>query len=703
MVNTNSINEIAEEEIMKHVVGIDIGGTFTDLACIDEEGNLTITKAPSTPADPGIGVMDGLTKIAESFEESLQEYLPKVVRLSHGTTVSTNTVLTGTGAKVGLLCTKGFRDILEIRFGIRENVYDYTIPQPKPLVPRYLRMPIEERYKWNGEELVPLNEDEVRKACKYFKDQEVESVAVCFLWSFKYPDHERRAAEIVREELPDVYVCSSVDVQPEVREYWRMSTTVLNAYVGPALSKYMNKLVDDLNNAEFKGKMLVTQSNAGVISPGVACGQAVRTLLSGPASGPGAGLFLTEPLNIKNLITIDMGGTSFDICLVKNGAPMMAVESKVSGVYHLRLPLIDVNTIGAGGGSIAWLDELKVLHVGPRSAGADPGPACYGKGATEPTMTDADLVLGYLNPDYFLEGEIKLDKELAEKAIKEKIADPLGIDLVEAAASIKAILDHTMVDGIATVSVRRGEDPRKYALVVAGGAGPVHAASLAKKLRIKHLVIPRWSSVFCALGGAIADIRHDYVTSIISLTSAINPKVLSQTYTEMQKTGDETLEMEGVNTENKYFEGSIDMRYEAQYHEIEIPVELSELTEEGMPVITERFHRRHEELYGYRDVTDTEMINLRLAACGKAITPPRKKQDIVSKDASKHMKMRRDVYFAEDGGFIPTPIYDGDAMEIGNLVYGPAVIEQGTATIVVPPNARLEVNSYGDYEMELQE
>ncbi len=688
---------------MKYVAGIDIGGTFTDMAVIDEEGNLMITKTPSTPSDPGMGVMNGLAKVAESFGEDLKDYLPKVMRLSHGTTVSTNTVLTATGAKVGLLCTKGFRDILEIRFGIRENVYDYTTAQPKPLVPRYLRVPIEERYKWNGEELAPLNEEEVREACRYFKEQEVEAVAICFLWSFKYSDHERRAAEIVREELPEAYVCASVDVQPEVREYWRMSTTVLNAYVGPALSKYMKKLVDELDKAEFKGKMLITQSNAGVISPDVACEQAVRTLLSGPASGPGAGLYLTEPLNINNLITIDMGGTSFDICLVKNGKPMMAVSSEVSGVYHLRLPLIDVNTIGAGGGSIAWLDELNVLHVGPQSAGADPGPACYDRGATEPAMTDADLVLGYLNPDYFLGGEIKLNRELAEKAIKEKIADPLGIDVVEAAASIKTILDHTMVDGIATVSVRRGEDPRRYALVVAGGAGPVHAASLAKKLRIKHLVIPRWSSVFCSLGGAIADVRHDYVTSIVSLTSAVNPQTLREVYDGMKQTGDETLEIEGVEADKRYFEGSIDMRYEAQYHEIEIPVEVSELTEEGVPTIVERFHQRHEELYGYRDVTDTEMINLRLAACGRVVTPARKKQDVVSKDVSDHMKMRREVYFTEDGGFIPTPIYDGDAMEIGNLVYGPAVVEQRTTTIVVPPKAKLEVNAYGDYVMELEE
>jgi N-methylhydantoinase A len=427
----------------------------------------------------------------------------------------------------------------------------------------------------------------------------------------------------------------------------------------------------------------------------------VRTLLSGPASGPGAGLFLTKPLNINNLITIDMGGTSFDVCLVKEGVPMMATNSAVGGVYHLRLPLVDVNTIGAGGGSIAWLDSFKVLHVGPQSAGADPGPACYGKGSMEPTMTDANLLLGYLNPDYFLGGQIKLNPELAKKAIKEKIADPLAMDTVEAARSIKAILDHSMVDGISTVSVRRGEDPRKYILVVAGGAGPVHAASLAKELGIRHLIIPRWSSVFCALGGTIADIRHDYVSSIISLTSAVDPATVKGIYAALKKRGNETLEREAIVEEDRYFKGSLDMRYEAQYHEIEVPVDEKELTKEGIARIVDRFHQRHEELYGYRDVTDTEMINLRLTACAKVVEPHRKAEPSLTRDESKHLKMKRDVYFEEAKGFVSTPVYNGDGMEVGSVVYGPAVVEQRNTTIVVPPRARLEVNPYGDFAMEL--
>lgn len=688
---------------MKYVVGIDIGGTFTDLISIDQGGASKVVKTPSTPKDPGVAVMEGLVKLAKEYGKSLEEFMPDLERLSHGTTVSTNTVLTWTGAKVGLLCTKGFRDELEIRFGTREDVYDYRVAQPPALAPRYLRVPIEERYKWDGEEVAPLNEDEVRKACKYFKEQGVEAVAVCFLWSFRYPGHENRAAEIVREELPDIYVTASTEVQPEVREYWRMSTTVLNAYVGPALSKYMKHLVEEMDSTGFEGTMLITQSNAGVMSPDMACQQAVRTLLSGPAGGPRAGIFFTRPLGIENLITIDMGGTSFDVSLVKAGQPMMSLQSAVGGVYHLKLPQIDVHTIGAGGGSIAWIDQFGALHVGPRSAGADPGPACYGKGSSEPTITDADVVLGYLNPDYFIGGEIKLHRDLAEKAIKEKIADPLGMSTIEAARAIKVISDHAMVDGMSTVSVRRGEDPRKYTLVVAGGAGPVHAASLARELHITKLVIPKMSSIFCAVGGLIADLRHDFVTSTISRTSLLDPAWLRAAYEDMKEKGNSVLEGEDIPEGSRYFVISADMRYESQYHEIEIPIEEEELSKEGIPVIVEKFHRRHEELYAYRDVTDTEMVNLRLAAFGRVTTPRRVEMPFVSTDASGYIKTTRDVYFEDDGGFIPTPIYDGNALEVGNIVEGPAILEQKTTTTVIPTGARAEVTSFGDFLVELPE
>jgi len=633
----------------------------------------------------------------------LKDFLEEIVRICHGTTVSTNTVLTWTGAKVGLLCTKGFRDILGIRFGIRENPYDYTIPAPKALSPRYLRMPIEERIKWNGDIVTPLNEAQVRDACSYLREQGVDAVAVCFIWSFKNPIHEQRAVEICRQELPDKYVCGSCEIQPEVREYWRMSTTVISAYVGPALSRYLKHLVSTLEENGFKGQLLITQSNAGVITPEVAMQQAVRTVLSGPACAPAAAAYIAGPLEMDSLITVDMGGTSLDVCLIKDGHPWMRLDSAVGDVYHMRLPLIDIHTIGAGGGSVAWLDKMKALHVGPQSAGAEPGPACYDRGGTDPTSTDADVVLGYLNPDYFLGGEIKLVRELAEKAIKEKVAEPLGMSVKEAAKAIRTIIDHNMVDGISVVSVQRGEDPRKYTLVAAGGAGPVHAASLAKTLGIKRILVPRSSSIFCALGGIIADLRHDFVKSVIARSNTADLEMLRAHFKEMEALGDFYLQKEGIASHDRYYGRSLDMRYKGQFHEVEVTMDEDEatLSKEAVESLVKKFNNKHEELYAYRDDVETEIINLRLAAYGKVVTPMRKKQDFVTRDAAPHIKGKRDVYFEDRDSFIPTPIYNGDAMEVGNEVKGPAIVEQRTTTIVIPPKAWLEVTSYGDYIMHL--
>ncbi len=687
---------------MKYVVGIDTGGTFTDLICVDEEGASIIIKTPSTPEDPSKAVVNGLNDMAVKLAKDLPGLLSDVTRICHGTTVTTNTVLTWTGAKVGLICTKGFRDTLGIRFGIRETPYDYTIPAPKALSPRYLRVPIEERIKWNGEVVKPLNEAEVREACQYFKAQGVEAIVVGFVWSFKNPTHERRAVEICREELPDVYVCGSCDVQPEIREYWRISTATLNAYVGPNLSGYLKNLVKTLKESGFQGQLLVTQSNAGVIFPEIAIEQAVRTILSGPACGPAAAAYLAFPLDLRNLITIDMGGTSLDVCLIKDGQPCTALETAVAGVYHLKLPLIDVHTIGAGGGSIAWLDKMNVLHVGPQSAGAVPGPVCYNKGGTEPTSTDADLVLGYLNPDYFLGGEMSVDIESARTAIKEKIADPLGIDVITAARSIRKVIDHSMSDAISQVSVERGEDPRKYTLVAAGGAGPVHVADLARPLGINQILISRTSSIFCALGSIIADLRHDLVRSVVVKTNQAGADKLNTTFRDMKTVGDGYLEREGIVADDRYYGKSIDMRYKGQFHEVELPITEAELTDEGIESIVADFHKKHEELYAYRDIVETEMINLRLAACGKVVTPSRKAIVEKSSDAAKYVKDKRDVYFEKKFGFVPTTIYDGDNMVAGNIVEGPAIIEQKTTTVVVPPMARLEVTEYGDYLVKLK-
>ncbi len=688
---------------MEYTVGVDTGGTFTDLICVGEDGGSTVVKTSSTPHDPSRAVIEGLRRAAEKRDLSFRDFLGRITRICHGTTVSTNTVLTWNGAKVGLLTTKGFRDTLGIRFGIRETPYDYTIPAPAPLAPRYLRMPITERLKWNGEELTPLAEDEVRAACRSLAKEGVEAVVVGFLWSFKNSSHERRAVEICREELPGAYVVGSCDIQPEIREYWRISTAVISAYVGPNLANYLGNMVQTLRENGFRGELLITQSNAGVMFPEIAMEQAVRTVLSGPACAPAAAAYVASPLDLRDLITVDMGGTSFDVCLIKDQKPATALETAVGGVYHMRLPVVDVHTIGAGGGSIAWLDQMKMLHVGPQSAGADPGPACYGRGGEEPTSTDADLVLGYLNPDFFLGGEMTVDRSLAERSLKTKIADPLGLDVVGAARAVRKIIDHSMSDAISEVSVQRGEDPRRYVLVAAGGAGPVHVAALARLLGVKSIMIPRDSSIFCAIGSIIADLRHDLVKSVVVKTASADAGALNAAFDDLRTLGDGYLGREGISPDDRYYRRSIDMRYKGQFHEVELPVADGDLTAQTIDRIVEDFHRRHEELYAYRDNTETEMINVRVAACGRVAPPVR---NVVGngagRDASRYVKGRRNVYFEEASDFVSTSIYDGDHMTAGNIVHGPAVIEESTTTIVVPPGARLEVTDYGDYMMTLQ-
>ena len=693
---------------MKYVIGVDVGGTFTDLVCLDEQGNALLTKTPSTPADPSVAIMNGISKISGMLGKDAATLLKETSRITHGTTVSTNTVLTWTGAKVGLLTTKGFRDILGIRFGIRETPYDFTVPQPDTLCPRYLRMPIEERIDFDGKEVLPLNEDDVLKACAYLKSQDVEAVAICFLWSFKYQEHEKRALEICRGELPGVYLCASCEIQPEIREYWRMSTTVINAYVGPKLSHYLTHLSKSLKEIGFDGQLLITQSNAGVIFPEVAIEQAVRTVLSGPACAPAAAAYAGKPMDLKNVITVDMGGTSFDVCLIKDGKPVTALESAVGGVYHMKLPLVDVRTIGTGGGSIAWLDKMNVLHMGPQSAGADPGPACYGKGGQEPTSTDADVILGYLDPDYYLGGEMKLHPDLARKAVKEKIAEPLKMDVTEAAWSMKQIIDHHMIDGISIVSVQRGEDPRKYTLVVAGGAGASHAANLASVIGIKRMLIPKSSSVFCALGGVIADVRHDFVRSVPGIAAKMDLGKMNYAFEEMKSVGDGYLKKEGVSVKDRYYHRSLDMRYKGQYHELEVSLttDLDQASTSAVDAgiieeLVEQFHEMHESLYSYRDAAEIEILNLRLSAFGKVHTPEIKEEPFVSRDSEPHRKGQREAYFQESGGFTATSVYDGETMEVGNVVEGPAIVELKTTTIVVPPKANLEVTPFGSFLVEL--
>ncbi len=688
---------------MRYRIGIDVGGTFIDLLLIDMETRSMVSHKVMMDRDTVDCIVDGLTFLAGKIGHTLNGMLKNTEFIFHGTTATTNVILTRKGAKTALITTEGFRDYIDMQKGVKrpEYIFDLKKGKEKPLIPRFLVFPVGERIDASGEILSDLRIEDLEKTRRRITDLKVESVAICLLNSYLNPVHEIAVEEFLREELPGLFIASSYRIYPEAGFYERINTSALNAYAGPAVVFYLKALAEKLERNDFNGKFLVVQADGSLSDPSNVMESPIRTIQSGPSCGPTAGIFIAQPMGIDDIITIDMGGTSFDVSLVRNGQPLMSYEAAVGGIYHIRLPRVDVHTVGAGGGSIAWIGRFGALHVGPESAGADPGPACYGKGSLKPTVTDADLILGYLNPDYFLGGEIRLDPDLAYRAVEENIAEPLGMDVAESARSIVAIADHNMTDAIATVSVRRGEDPRKYTLVVAGGAGPVHAARLAKELRIRKVLIPRFSSIFCALGSIISDIRHDFVASIVARMSELNMDKMREIRDSLRDSAIDLLEKEGIPTENRYFRYSWDMRYEGQYHEISVPIDESEMYEEYLPSIAERFHRKHEALFGYRDVTDIEVINFRLEGYGRVRRPDRKPLPGAETSADKHVKAQRDVFFFELNDFTETPVYDGDSLEPGNAIPGPAVVEQSATTIVVPPDSVLKVTGFGDYMIEL--
>ncbi|NTU60689.1 MAG: hydantoinase/oxoprolinase family protein, partial [Deltaproteobacteria bacterium] len=468
---------------MAYKIGIDVGGTFTDFLLTRDDGTSTIYKVLSTPKDPSIATIQGMEEMARDRGITTEEFLKEVKTIVHGTTVTTNATLTYRGAKTGLLTTQGMRDALEMRRGIREEQYNNRYQNARPVVERYLRLPVKERLDYAGSVVTPLDEPSVRTALDTFQKEQVEAVAVCFMNSFANPAHEQRVAAMVREALPEAFVSVSTEVIPAIRFYDRVSTTALNAYVGPVLRRYLRNLVKKLQDLRFENILLIMASNGGVISPEFAEARPAMTLLSGPAGGPVAGLAFSEGQGYRDCITCDMGGTSFDVALVKDGKPLTTTEGDISRL-RISLPMLNVVTIGAGGGSIGWIDEGGLLRMGPQSAGADPGPACYGRGGELPACSDADLVLGYLNADYFAGGKIPLDLGAAKKAIEEKVGRPLGFTAEEAAAGMYDVINVSMAAAVREIAVNNGYDPRDFPLVTAGGAGPNHACRIALELGI---------------------------------------------------------------------------------------------------------------------------------------------------------------------------------------------------------------------------
>jgi N-methylhydantoinase A len=691
---------------MEYKIGIDVGGTFTDFLLTSEDGISEIYKVLSTPDDPSIGLMNGLEEMAKARDISLREFIKDVETIVHGTTVTTNAVLTRRGARTGLLTTKGLRDALEMRRGIREEQYNNRYTNVEPLVPRHLRYPVEERLDYKGDIITPLKKEDVLNAAALFKKEGVEAVAICFMNSFAKDTHESEAEKIIREEFGRSvpYMTVSSSFFPSIRFYDRISTTVLNSYVGPILRSYIKSLIKKLKDAGFEGVLLIMQSNGGVVSPQVAMDKAAVTLLSGPAAGPVAGIEYTSVQGYDDCLTIDMGGTSFDAALIKDKTPLVTTEGEINRL-RIALPMLGIVTIGAGGGSIGWVDEGGLLRMGPQSAGSKPGPACYDLGGELPTCTDADLVLGYLDKDFFAGGKIPLNYERAEEAIKEKIAGPLGMDVVEAAAGMYRVINVNMASGVREVSVKRGHDPREFPLVVAGGAGPVHACMIALELEIPVMVIPKESSIFCAAGMLMSDLKHNFVRTYSTSLKKLDKKKLKSLFGEMRKEATELLKSENIPQNSIQHIYSLDMRYVKQYHEVNVEMTHDELEKGNIVSVVSRFHPEHNRLYGYslEEVgTPIELINLRLTSIGKTSKPKFRKEKYDKLDPSKALKNKRKVYLPLKGAFEEVPVYDGHKLRYGNRIEGPAVIEQLNTTTIVTPEYNILCDKYGSYTMYLK-
>jgi len=682
---------------MTYKLGVDVGGTFTDFFLWSSDGAVATYKTLSTPEDPSIGVIDGLQRIADDQGTDVGSFTSQVTTIVHGTTVTTNATLTRDGAKTALLTTAGVRDALEMRRGVREEQYNNRLENVAPLVPRYLRAPVGGRLDYKGDELEPLDLGDVHAAIDLFAREEVEAIAICFMNSFADQTHERAAADIVRAELPDAFLSVSSEVLPTIRFYNRVSTTVLNSYIGPILRRYLESLTDKLSDVGFGGVLLVMQSNGGVALPALAIKRPVTTLLSGPAGGPEAAVAHTRVHGSGDCIVVDMGGTSFDASLVRNGEAAMYQESEIDRL-RIALPMLAITTIGAGGGSIGWIDEGGLLRMGPQSAGADPGPACYGRSGEQPTCTDANVVLGYLDPDFFAGGTMPLLPEQAREAVSRHVAEPLGLSVEEAAAGMYRVINTNMAHGVREITVERGVDPRDFPMVVAGGAGSLHACMIARELDIPTLLVPPTASVLCAAGMLLSDLQHDFVRSYVCQFKELDLDRLAELVARMQEEGNAQLRLEGIDSERVEHRIDLDLRYVKQYHEVTVAVAAEAIADGDLEAIAGAFHREHDRLYGYKladEGTQIELINVRLRAIGRTDKPALPKLPPGSDDPSRAHKGARTAFIPEADAFADVGVYDGHLLAPGNVIEGPALIERVDTTILVTSSFAARIDEHG--------
>jgi N-methylhydantoinase A len=640
----------------KYRLGIDAGGTFTDLVLADRSGDVRLYKALSTPADPTRAIEEGMKLIADDLGESPAEIVSNSDLCINGTTVGLNALIQHKGGKTGLICTAGHEDSIEIRLGHKEDGYRYDPEYPAAvmLVPRYLRKGVRERVISNGSVKTPLHEDDVRAACRFFVEEGIEAVAISFLWSVLNQRHERRAADIVREMMPHVALTVGSDLYPQIREYTRTSTAVVNAYLAPILSRYVAAVDKYFRDLGAKYPVRYFQSNGGLGLGQAISERSVYAINSGPASAPQAGLFVTAPFKKKNVITIDMGGTSFDITLTRNGVTNISKNIDMLR-YRIGIPMIQVETLGAGGGSIGWIDTMGLLQVGPQSAGAKPGPACYGQGGTQPTVTDANLVLGYLNPKGLLGGRLPLDLEKARQAVK-TVADPLGLSVERTAYGMFTIVNSNMVNGIRRVSVERGYDPRDFVLVGAGGATAAHITSLAGEIGIDTVILPKLASGLCAFGQIISDVKYNYMATSPLRLEGTAYATINRLFEQIEAQGVKHLLADGFAKSAIRIERSLDMRYVGQVHECTVDIGNFANDAKALEKVKGAFHKRHEELYTYSEPHNAvEVVNIESTLYGHVDKPqpPRVKQGM---PPAKAVVGRRKAIFAADGKLIDTPV-----------------------------------------------
>ncbi len=683
-------------------IGIDVGGTFTDIVLIDDQrGKIHYTKVLTVPKNPAVGVLNGIEKILRIANATMAD-LDYMVH-GHGTTIGTNALIERKGAKTALITTAGFRDVLEIARIERpdEGLYDMTVDLPEPLVPRYLRVEVDERVDSQGSVVRALDEESVRRAVMYLKEQCAETIAVCLLFAFLNPAHEQRVKKICKEIYPEAFVSISSDICPEFREFERTSTTVINAYLEPIVERYIGNLVTMLREKYGPVQVRIMQASGGAMSAETAREHAVNIVNSGPAGGTVAGAFIGGMIGDQYVMTVDMGGTSFDIGLVIDGVPRVSSEGKFEG-YPVKIPAVDVHALGAGGGSIAWIDKGNALNVGPQSAAAEPGPACYGLGGELPVVTDANLVLGRLNPDYFLGGEMKLYPEKARAAIEKHIARPMKMTIEDAAYGMVRVVNANMVKGMAGSSIQKGYDPREFTLLAFGGAGPLHACELAKELGMKKVVIPLYPGAFSAFGLVMSDIRHDFVQTVAKPAASVDPNELLRAYAAMEEQARAQLRAEKIAEQDVEIQWTADLRYQGQAYELNVPVErAAKLSRPEIDAAVARFHALHQRVYAYSSADEpVDVINVRLVGIGKVpdVKLPRRKRGVISPRGA--LKGTRPVYF-EGRGFIKSPVYERDWLKPGNVLKGPCVIEEIISSTVVIPGARARVDGWGNIVIEL--